>query len=200
MPSANPSRPHLLDLDDLEADATPLFIIKIGEVTTEFEILFSNHSFRTLGLRTAVLAQGKAALLFRSWAQAVADFKPEHDFSGRTWSAEYAGRSSDWKIVRAVSSDNPENDQQMLHGHATPAQSLVFTRSRTRLVKKHEYDQPASFNSLPSTDLNTRWESIQTMMEMSDVGVFEYNPQGKLVHANEAWYRLRYVHQQRRHK
>lgn len=28
------------------------------------------------------------------------------------------------------------------------------------------------------------------MMEMSDVGVFEYFPDGKLIHANDAWYRL----------
>jgi hypothetical protein len=29
------------------------------------------------------------------------------------------------------------------------------------------------------------------MMEMSDVGVFEYNTAGQLLHGNEAWYKLR---------
>ncbi|USP74691.1 hypothetical protein yc1106_01965 [Curvularia clavata] len=197
MPSANPSPSHLLDLEDLESESAPLFVIKTGEITPEFDILFSNHSFRTLGLRTSILAQGRAPLLFRSWAQAVRNFKPEYEFSNRIWSAECAGRSGDWKIIKAVSSETPEKDQQMLDdakenedGHFTTDQSSTSIRSRTHFITQYENEKPELLKHLPSTNLNARWESIQTMMEMSDVGVFEYNSQGKLVHANEAWYRL----------
>ncbi|KAL1598606.1 hypothetical protein SLS60_007746 [Paraconiothyrium brasiliense] len=42
----------------------------------------------------------------------------------------------------------------------------------------------------PTANVVARWESLQTMMGMTDVGVFEYLPSGKLIHANEAWYRL----------
>lgn len=201
MPSASPSSSHLLDLDDLESEGTPLFVIKIGEITPEFDILFSNQSFRTLGLRTSILAQGRAPLLFRSWAQAVRDFKPEYEFSDRIWTAEYAGRSGDWKIIKAVNSKIPEQDQEMLDakadedGHFMTDQSSTSVRPRTHLITQVEQEKLESLKNLPSTNLNARWESIQTMMEMSDVGVFEYNSQGKLVHANEAWYRLRYVQQ-----
>lgn len=199
MPSANPSRPRLLDLEELESESTPLFVIRIGEITPDFEIIYSNQSFRTLGLHSSILAQGREALLFRSWTQALGDFKPEHDFANRTWCVEYAGRSSGWKIVRAVSSETPERDQQTLHektnghGRLTADQSSVFTRSKSDLIRQVKHEKPESLKNLPSSNLNARWESIQTMMEMSDVGVFEYNSEGKLMHANEAWYRLRFV-------
>jgi PAS domain-containing protein len=199
MPSADPFHTRLLDLEDLESEKTPLFVIKIGEITPEFDIAFCNQSFRALGLRSSILAQGRAPLLFRSWTQAVADFKPEYEFSDRKWSAEYAGRSGNWKIIRAISSETPERDQQLVDqkangdGQFSTAQSLVSSRSRTDLARQAKPEKPKSRNNIPSTNLDARWESIQTMMEMSDVGVFEYNSEGKLIHANEAWYRLRYV-------
>ena len=205
MPSADPSHPRLLDLEDLESEKTPLFVIKIGEITPEYDIAFCNQPFRALDLRSPILAQGREALLFRSWTQALGDFKPEYEFSSRRWTVEYAGRSGSWKIIRAISSEPPEKDQNLLDEKAdgnfqsNNNRGLVSSRSRTDLVKQVKPEKPKSLKNLPMTDLNARWESIQTMMEMSDVGVFEYNSSGKLMHANEAWYRLRYVQRQHQH-
>lgn len=204
MPSADPSHSRLLDLEELESEKTPLFVIKIGEITPEYDIAFCNQPFRALDLRGPILAQGREALLFRSWTLALGDFKPEYYFFSRRWVVEYAGRSGSWKIIRAISSETPEKDQQSLdekanrNDHSSNDRGLISSRSRTDLDKQVKPEKPKSLKSLPTTNLNARWESIQTMMEMSDVGVFEYNSSGKLMHANEAWYRLRYV--QRRHQ
>ncbi|EUC36135.1 hypothetical protein COCCADRAFT_34420 [Bipolaris zeicola 26-R-13] len=196
MPSADPSHSRLLDLEELESEKTPLFVIKIGEITPEYDIAFCNQPFRALDLRGPILAQGREALLFRSWTLALGDFKPEYYFFSRRWVVEYAGRSGSWKIIRAISSETPEKDQQSLdekanrNGHSSNDRGLISSRSRTDLDKQVKPEKPKSLKSLPTTNLNARWESIQTMMEMSDVGVFEYNSSGKLMHANEAWYRL----------
>lgn len=111
--------------------------------------------------------------------------------------------SLSWKIIRAISSENPEKDQHLLEekadGQSNNDRGLVSSRSRIDLVKQVKPEKPKSLNNLPTTNLNARWESIQTMMEMSDVGVFEYNSSGKLMHANEAWYRLRYVQRHHQH-
>jgi PAS domain-containing protein len=208
MPSAEPRHPRVLDLEDLESDNAPLFVIRTGELALEFDFLFCNEAFRKLRLRDAVLAQDKVALLFRSWAQALGDFKSRYDFDGRVWHAEVAGRRGDWKIVRADEFEEEEQDQQALK-EEQDQQALnedakeeegtdtdrapVFTRSRTQLIGELKRDKSLTLNNLPSMTMNARWESIQSMMEMSDVGVFEYNAEGKLLHANEAWYRLRYV-------
>lgn len=198
MPSADRAHPCLLDLEDLESESSPLFVIKTGAIELEFDLLFCNQTFRSLGLRGSVLAQDRAALLFRSWAQALGDFKPEYEFGNRVWSAECAGRSGAWKVVRAIRSSSPDRDQQILnpktnaHGGAKIHRTPVFTRSRSDIMKEAKFDKPKPPQTLPSTNLNARWESIQIMMEMSDVGVFEYNSEGLLLHANEAWYRLRH--------
>jgi PAS domain-containing protein len=199
MPPAEPPRPRLLDLEDLESDHAPLFVIRTGELALEFDFLFCNESFRKLRLRDVILEQEKAALLFRSWAQTLGDSKPQYEFGGRVWHVEVAGRSGGWKVFTATESDTEEQDQQTMDDESREEEGMgngrtpVFTRSRTQLAGDLKRDRAISFRSLPQANLHARWESIQSMMEMSDVGVFEYNSEGRLVHANEAWYRLRYV-------
>jgi PAS domain-containing protein len=199
MPSAKP-RHSRLDLEGLEFDKAPLFVIRTGESVLKFDLLFCNEAFRKLHLRDQVLAQDKAALLFRAWTQALGEFKPRYDFGGRLWKAEVAESSGGWKIVRSTESNLDEQDQQRLGEEAKEDEGMgngripVFTRSRAQVMGElWKRDKAATFRNLPHTNLNARWESIQTMMEMSDVGVFEYNAEGKLLHANEAWYRLRCV-------
>jgi PAS domain-containing protein len=198
MPSAEPHHPRL-DLEDMESDKAPLFVIRTGELALEFEFIFYNEAFRKLHLRDQILAKDKAALLFRSWTQALCDFKPRYDFEGRVWEAEVAGRSGGWKIVRATESDMKEQDQKRPDQEAKQEEGMgsgrtpVFTRSRTQFIGELKRDNPGPFRDPSCTNLNARWETIQTMMEMSDVGVFEYNSEGTLLHANEAWYRLRCV-------
>ncbi|KNG52233.1 putative histidine kinase HHK8p [Stemphylium lycopersici] len=195
MPSADRAHLRLLDLEDLESESVPLFVIKTGEIALGFDFVFCNEYFRKLRLRNSILSQDKAALLFRSWAQALGDYKTEYEFDGRVWSAELAGKRGGWKIVRAVRSETTDGDQQMLDEEASGedlsiGRTPIFRRSRTDLMRELKSDSPVSLKNIPYTNLHARWESVQTMMEMSDVGVFEYNTEGKLLHANEAWYRL----------
>jgi len=198
MPSAEHARPRILDLDDLESDTAPLFVIKTVETALEFEPLFYNESFRQLHLHGSILAQDKAALLFRSWAQALGDFYPEHEFGGRIWRAESAGRNGGWKVVKAKASKERTQLQPVPDEDATDGRdrTTILTRSKTEFMRGFKRGRKFSLEDIPRTHLHARWESIQTMMEMSDVGVFEYNSEGRLLHANEAWYRLRYVHAQ----
>ncbi|KAL7774419.1 hypothetical protein CFE70_005331 [Pyrenophora teres f. teres 0-1] len=192
MPSAEHARPRILDLDDLESDIAPLFVIKTGQTALAFEPLFYNESFRQLHLHGSILAQNKDALLFRSWAQALGDFNPEHEFGGRTWIAESAGRNGGWKVVKTKASKERMQLPQIEDEDATDddGRTPILTRSKTEFMRGIKRDRKISLKDIPRTNLHARWESIQTMMEMSDVGVFEYNSEGKLLHANEAWYRL----------
>jgi PAS domain-containing protein len=197
MPSAECASARLLDLEELESDPAPLFVIRTGEITLGFEFLFCNEAFRKLHLRNSILAQDRAALLFRSWAQALSEYKPRYDFGGLVWTAEISGRNGSWKVVKARELDANQQDSASLGKEADDNDDLsmgripVFTRSKAQLMSELKRERAVSLRNIPYTSLHARWESIQTMMEMSDVGVFEYNAEGKLLHANEAWYRLR---------
>ena len=202
----SPVEPHhspKLDLELLEADSSPTFIIKTGSKALDFDILFCNEAFRTSRFRSSVIADDRAALLFRSWAQALGDFKPRYKFADRLWSAELAGTTGVWKLVRVVEvvvsrDQDPEIDKCAKQAGGdddtslTNGRSPIYRRTRTELMQDPTQNRTVMFRTIPRTNLSARWESIQTMMEMSDVGVFEYNTEGKLLHANEAWYRLRY--------
>ncbi|KAL1800773.1 hypothetical protein ACET3X_001115 [Alternaria dauci] len=196
MPSAECASARLLDLEELEYDAAPLFVIRAEEITLGFEFLFCNEAFRKLHLRNSILAKDRAALLFRSWAQALGEYKPQYDFGGLVWTAETSGRNGNWKVVRAKEFDAKQQDLALSEKEADDGDHLgtgripVFTRSKAQLISELKRDRAVSLRNIPYTSLHARWESIQTMMEMSDVGVFEYNAEGKLLHANEAWYRL----------
>jgi hypothetical protein len=181
--STSPSRSSLLNLDDLEADSAPTFVIKVGAYIVNFELLFCNESFRRAGLRETVLADGRQNILFRSWAQTVGMAKPKFEFAGREWTATVAGTKEDWKVVQAVPS---EVDAR---GHHTwlPTRKAQSRRLSGNCLKNTGRDSLR----IPSTMIHTRYDSLRTMMDMSDVGVFEYSPEGKLIHANDAWYRLR---------
>ncbi|KAJ4291649.1 hypothetical protein N0V90_009544 [Kalmusia sp. IMI 367209] len=119
-----------LDLEVLESDHVPTFVIKTADQAIPFNILYCNEAFRRDALRDIILEPTSEAIIFRSWTLAVGFFSSEYKFAGRSWTATVAGTKEDWKI------------------------------------------------------------SLQRMMEMSDVGVFEYLPSGKLIQANDAWYRL----------
>jgi hypothetical protein len=53
--------------------------------------------------------------------------------------------------------------------------------------------RPSLLQKLPHPNLDARWEGIQAIMEMSDVGMFDYGADGKLRYANDAWFKLRFV-------
>lgn len=189
-----------LDLEALEDDPAPTFVIRIGQSAVEFAFIFCNEAFRNQGFKQRVRESKRPALLFRSWAQALGDYKPQHDFAGRRWFSQEAGRDKSWKIVRA----EQMSPQQETESNATMKEpekeavvkadvgnwGRVYHRSKDEILQEMKDNKSIRGQSTPRTNLTARWEGLQTMMEMSDVGVFEYNTEGKLVHANKAWYRL----------
>lgn len=183
------------DLKALELHLAPKFLIKIGSTALKFDILYANESFRTSELRSTVLHKRKEALLFHSWAQSLRGHgETQHDFAGWTWSAKVAKESSGLKVISGERISD-ENDAVTI-GPGSPDmsftdQSHVYTTAKEGFAIVMDSRRRLLSHSIPRINLIARWEGIQAMMEMSDVGVFEYNTEGKLLHANEAWYKLR---------
>ena len=193
-------RSSALDLEILELDPSPTFVIGAGESALEFEFIYCNKAFRHQDLKKRVEEQERPAFLFRSWAQAVGAYNPHHDFAERRWYAQEVGTDLSWKIVRVVEN---LSGQEVIPVNSTPEMqkkaaakaknsncTRVYRRSKDELLYTINGDSPALGGTMPRANLTARWEGLQTMMEMSDVGVFEYNMEGKLIHANQAWYRL----------
>lgn len=190
----------LLDLDTLDEDPIPTFVIRTGRDSIDFAFAFCNEAFRRGGLAAKVKEQNRAATLFRSWAQALGDYKPHYDFQGRRWLPQEAGRNRTWKIVRAAGNApeeqiseevlTPDSEKEAIVKSNVTNWGRVYHRSKDQILQDMKVNKSVLNDPLPRTNLTARWEGLQTMMEMSDVGVFEYNTEGKLIHANEAWYRL----------
>lgn len=190
-----------LDLDILEADSAPAFVIKAGPTALDFELIFCNEALRTSkDCRDAILSQTRDGLLFRSWSLALGDFDPTHEFLDKTWSAYRSGATGGWKVVKALEVGPKEQDlkfnsesTQAIREEAPPGTHRAIQIQPNQTLVDRTRRESISFPDMVRVNLHARWDSVQTMMEMSDVGVFEYNTQGKLLHANEAWYRLRYA-------
>lgn len=197
---SGPSQTSHLDLEALEFDPAPTFVIRISQFATAFTLIYCNEAFRYQHLKERVERQSRSALLFRSWAQALKDYKPYHDFAERRWVSQEAGRDRSWKIVRAgesppkaaseLDASTLESEKEAVVKADVGNWGRVYHRSKDELLQEMKHNKSILGETLPRTNLNARWEGLQTMMEMSDVGVFEYNTEGKLVHANNAWYRL----------
>ncbi|KAF1998942.1 hypothetical protein P154DRAFT_602525 [Amniculicola lignicola CBS 123094] len=174
--------PRIIDLEVLEADPAPAFALVISTTALPFDILFSNKALRSGNLRDEILTPDGSALVFQSWAQAVRQFPPRFQFAGWSWTAEVTGRNSTWKIVRAVEPLKGGSKVTTAVHNVAPMHQRKWLTPEEPL---HALPQPAN-----ETVLSTQLNSIQTMMEMSDVGVFEFEPAGALRHANNAWFRL----------
>lgn len=197
-PGPLPTSP--LDLEALETDPAPTFVLRIDQSALDFAFVFCNEAFRRSTLRKHVEGQDRSALLFRSWAQALGDYKPQHDFAEKRWSSQEAGSDRTWKIIRAgetTSKDEtyfddatPDSEKEAIVKADVGNWGRVYHRSKDQMLQEMKVNKSILEESGPRSNLTARWEGLQTMMEMSDVGVFEYNMEGKLVHANQAWYRL----------
>ncbi|KAI9164135.1 Hybrid signal transduction histidine kinase K [Paramyrothecium foliicola] len=155
----------------LDADPSPTFLIPIDTVNPiAFNFQLCNAALKAVyGLVGCINQDTTAALRFRSWAQAVVNWRETYDFAGRSWTAfSIQGR---WKAVRV--------------GKETKAASQPSEDS-----KPNAEDGSRKARVKDVSTVGTRLEGMQTMMEMSDVGVFEYHPHGTLIRANESWYRL----------
>jgi PAS domain-containing protein len=185
----------LLNLDVLEGECTPNFVIKVGSEAIDFEILYCNEVFRKGGFREALQEGDRKTLQFQSWSQAVGDFKETFKLGNVIWTAEIAGKDRTWKIVRAndyISKEQRDRDER----NAAKAHAAVATEQTHHIDRRENFfndlgvDTVPSVRDLPGTNLHARWETLQAIMEMSDVGVFEYTPAGVLIHGNNAWYKL----------
>ncbi|KAF2995051.1 Histidine kinase [Curvularia kusanoi] len=200
MPGTSTPQSSALDLEALELDPSPTFVIRIGQSALKFAFVYCNEAFRSQDFNKQVEEQERSALLFRSWAQAVGDYRPYHDFAERRWFAQDAGKDRSWKIVRAaelaperkaVPDDvTPDVEKEAVVKAVVGNGSGIYRRSKSEMMQEMEGNKAVLEANIPRTSLTARWEGLQTMMEMSDVGVFEYNMEGKLIHANQAWYRL----------
>lgn len=195
-----PSPTASLDLDILDDDLIPTFVIRIGQHALDFSFAFCNEAFRREGFVVKLEEQSRVATLFRSWAQALGDYKPHYNFQGRRWFPQEAGRNRTWKILRAAEAvpneevgeeaTAPDSEEGAVVQSDVNNRGRLYHRSKDEILRDMKVNKSVLEGSMPRTNLTARWVGLQTMMEMSDVGVFEYNTEGKLIHANEAWYRL----------
>jgi hypothetical protein len=182
----NRKKPQRLDLEMLEFDECPAFVIRVGANALEFEVLYGNEAFRKGSFQEAMVADDREALLFRSWAQALGQAADsQHECAGCTWIGEIAPKSGVMKVIKTVHDFSKE--ESAIDNSRTASSDSLSSVSRSGSIR----ERPALLRHLPRTNLNARWEGIQTMLEMSDVGVFEFNMNGNLLHANEAYYRVR---------
>lgn len=155
--------------DFLDADPRPTFIVPIDPAgPVSFELLLCNGAFDHEGLSEEVLQDAQAALRFRSWCQIVMHCSEEYEFAGVTWTAFKI--QDRWKCIRAlgpkVTDPKEAADPKKMDPHGTKAtQDEARTTSDVHIA-------------------DARLAVLNKMMEMSDVGTFEYTPQGRLLRAN----------------
>jgi hypothetical protein len=185
----------LLSIGALEQHPAPKFLIKLSTAALKFDILYANEALRTCELRDVIMGQNKEALLFRSWAQSFGgNDRSRHGFAGWTWSAEVA---KDGGALKMISGERTSDENPAVETRERPSARLatdrspIPVRSREESMRGLNLDRKVLSHPVPRTHLSAHWEGLHTMMDMSDVGVFEYNLEGKLIHANEAWYKMR---------
>lgn len=133
---ANRTKPSMFDLQILEFDELPAFVIRVSVAALEFELLYSNEAFRKGSFREIILADYREALLFRSWAQALGQpVDSQHACAGRTWAGEMAAKSGAFKIIKAtheVSREGTSNERLQDRAERKSSfsrESRLFSRS-----------------------------------------------------------------------
>ncbi|TLD37101.1 hypothetical protein E2P81_ATG03913 [Venturia nashicola] len=156
------------DLPDLSAfldcDPHPTFIIPIdSQRPISFQLRFANQAFLSdEHLQAQIVADDAASAGFRAWAQAVAHWREICSYGGCSWSAfSLQGR---WKVVR------------------------MFSGAQQPSLRRKERDVWDLQREASLADAHLK--SLRRMMEMSDVGVFEYDLTGSLIRGSESWYKM----------
>lgn len=166
-----------LDLEKLESDPAPVFVVRAGPEALQFDFVYVNETFRRDGLRNIVLEQAKDALLFRSWAQAVgACNERQCNFAGKSWTAETAGRNIAFKVLRGTEIVPQVLVTQDFQGEGrasaetavktTTSRTLVYMRSKDELLGEYRRTRTHLPSIMSRSTLDARWEGLQTMMEM----------------------------------
>ncbi|KAK6842841.1 hypothetical protein PG995_001853 [Apiospora arundinis] len=154
----------------LDADPRPTFIVPIDpSAPLPFCISFGNHAFHRDELDQQVLRDTRTGKQFRAWSQAVVHWRPQYRFSGRIWTAFKI--SAQWKCIQAT-------------------EVTIATQQRYLQLegtKAADDDDARKAEDAKFTD--ARVTSLYKMIDMGDVGNFEYNNHGKLLRANDSWYR-----------
>ncbi|KAK8020085.1 hypothetical protein PG990_005223 [Apiospora arundinis] len=155
----------------LDADPRPTFIVPIDpSAPLPFCISFGNHAFHRDELDQQVLRDTRTGKQFRAWSQAVVHWRPQYRFSGRIWTAFKI--SPQWKCIQATEV-TIATQQRYLHLESTKAAD--------------DDDDARKAEDAKFTD--ARVTSLYKMIDMGDVGNFEYNTHGSLLRANDSWYR-----------
>lgn len=181
-------------LDVLECDEAPVFILEVGTVAARYDLRYCNKEFRDGGFQHTTLEDTPEALRFRAWAQAMGSAaETQYEFAGCIWAGTLSERRGVLKMVKGIPTGLGPRSNQQRHRIGPDTQSMNRNNAHERPEEetRGSADWNVYIRNLPQANLNARWEGIQTIMEMSDVGVFEYNTKGELMHANDAWYRLR---------
>lgn len=177
----------------LDADPEPRFVADLSTFESDpFGIVFANKALsEDDGLYDQIRECGRATAEFWAWVRGLdVDRDQEYDFATRSWirwevdqkwvvissrqSSPAASRNGSLNRTR---SDVMRKTSETPNGRAAPTSGLLFNDSSAT---------SATLNSMS----NTRLDVFHKMLEMTDVGVFEYHPSGVLLHANEAFYRL----------
>jgi PAS domain-containing protein len=99
--------------------------------------------------------------------------------------------------IKDATSDNVAKSPAKVSSIAATAHRLIDANIKDA-TSDNVAKSPARVSSIAATarrliDANiedARLESLRRMIEMTDVGVFEFHPSGTLIKANEAWYKL----------
>ncbi|KAI0124386.1 hypothetical protein BJ170DRAFT_598694 [Xylariales sp. AK1849] len=164
---------ELPDLKDfLNSDLRPTFIVPINEsAPVPFELLLCNDAFSDGAFEGEVLRRDTSTIRFQSWCQTVVHWTEEYEYAGTTWTA-FKIRDR-WKCIRTtgLAVAHEPGSEWGSPGRASRVEDNIRNAEDVKIA-------------------DARVASLYRMMEMSDVGTFEYSPQGRLLRANESWYRL----------
>ena len=150
----------------IDADPNPTFIVPINLLApVPFELLLWNHAFDDGSLQTDCQLETDEARQFRAWTQVVTLWREQYQFAGRTWTAFKI--EDRLKCIRATGAVVRE-PRELKHGGKGPLNLNEETIRKLEEVKMAD----------------ARLASLYRMMEMSDVGTFEYAPEGNLLRAN----------------
>ncbi|KAK4892575.1 hypothetical protein LTR27_009039 [Elasticomyces elasticus] len=190
-------------LDFLEADPRPTCVVDLHECKKNGEprVEFRNRALQEQSyLLAAVLEPSADNYPARARVRAWMTCDREGDVLG---SCEWVGEQQlyaytvkqRWRVIQWQALDDaaPSSGTGSTTSHDTPSNGTSNAMPSTRtlaqpmVLKTALSEQELLANRENATE---RLAATLTMMEMVDVGMFDYNPEGKLVYANEAFYKL----------
>lgn len=170
-PGSEDDLPTLLEF--LHADPSPSIVIPIDSLNpVPFHIAFANDAFRAAHLEELIRAGDAISTAFRTWMQTIAHWREIFELNGCSWTAFTVKQK--WKVARMRDRGTPVR---------SPPPASTEPKITTEIVDPRKSPGPTTLAA-------AQLRSLMRMMEMSDVGVFEYSPEGTLLRANDSWFKL----------